>query len=580
MKQKNKFELILREAKGQFPALFIFSFFVNVLLLTTPMYMMQIFDRVLSSGSTDTLIWLSVIVIASLIVYGLLDQVRKRLLTRIGSWLEAELAPIVVRRSIRAKIQDSKAEASLENVSDIRNFLGGDAILAFLDAPWMPVFLAVIWLLHPILGAISLIGAILIFLLALINDRLTRARQSEVNKKLRAAQHSASAYVSGAGTVSALGMTDTLIGRWRESLRPVRARAVNVMDTNARVATLSRVLRLAMQVMVLGSGAALVLRAELTPGGMIAASVIMARALSPVERSITAWRNFALFRISRAQLADLFNAVPDDIETLKLPRPEGKLVVEGLHYRAPNGSVPILKRIDFSLVPGTACGIIGPSGSGKTTLCKIMVGALRPDFGTVRLDDADVATWDPADLGQYVGYLSQEIELFPGTVAENIARMRPTKDEEIIEAAKLAGAHKMILNMPNGYETQVGPSGMLLSGGQRQRIAIARAMFGDPALLVLDEPNSNLDGDGEVALMRALTEFKKRGRTIVMVAHQPNLLRVADMVIVLKEGQVANFGPRDQVLQSLMKVPLNSGPKSDGKAALKPAQLKTAPPEG
>ncbi|WP_170608532.1 type I secretion system permease/ATPase [Ruegeria arenilitoris] len=549
----NRFEQIMRSVRGQLPALFVFSFFSNILLLSTPVYMLQIFDRVLPSGSLDTLIWLSLMIIVAVIVYALMEQVRKKLLTRVGDWLEAELSPVVINRAMQARLRESHTQANLDDVSDIRSFIGGEAILAFLDAPWTPVFVAVIWLLHPLLGTIAVAGALLLFSVALLNDWATRGKHDWVIRSQRASAAAASDYVSNAETILPMGMAGGLITGWMNQRQHVRSESVALADTNARLFNLSRALRLMLQVAVLGTGAALVQFAELTPGGMIAASIILSRALNPIERSITAWRSFISYRKARARLAAMFRQIPDAIQALELPRPRGALVVEAAGFMPKGISAPVLRRVDFKLAPGEACGLIGPSGAGKSTLCKLLVGAYRPDFGTVRLDGADISGWDPEQMGPQIGYLPQEVELFPGTVAENIARMRGAKDAEIVEAAQLIGAHEMILGMPDGYESQVGLHGSNLSGGQRQRVGLARAVFGDPAFLVLDEPNSNLDGDGELALFRALTKLKEASCTIVIVAHQPNLLRVADKVLVLRDGLVSKFGPRDEVLKSLLK---------------------------
>lgn len=553
MRKENRFEHVMRSARGQLPALFVFSFFANILLLSTPLYMLQIFDRVLSSGSTDTLIWLSIIVVIAIFVYGVIEQVRKRHLTRIGDWADGQLSPIVIKRAIQVRLRGKPSEATLDDVSDLRAFIGGDAILAFLDAPWMPIFLAVIWMLHPILGTIGVLGAILLFGVAILNDWLTRKRQGSLSLQFRTSSGAASRYIESAETVSPLGMTDALIKRWTNLRAPVRVAGVSLSDTNTLLYNLSRVMRLALQVAILGAGAALVQMAELTPGGMIAASIILARALSPVERSITAWRGYVSFRKARTRLSNLFQEAPKSDTFLELPRPEGRFVVDGVGYRPEGATTPSLKRVDFKIEPGETCGIIGPSGSGKSTLSKLLVGAYRPDFGTIRLDGADVSEWDAEHLGPYIGYLEQEIELFHGTIAENIARMGDADDEEIVAAAKLIGAHDMILKMPEGYETEIDLHGGNLSGGQRQRVGLARALFRTPRVLVFDEPNSNLDGDGELALMRAIAACKKRGCTIIIVAHQPNMLRFADKVLVIKNGVVAKFGSRDEVLQSLMK---------------------------
>lgn len=535
------------------PSLFIFSFMANILLLTTPIYMLQIYDRVLSSGSPETLIWLTVMAVAALAIYGLMEQVRKRLLTRIGAWVDRELSPDVIKRAVRARLSNKRLEASYDDVADVRHYLGSDAILAFLDAPWIPIFIAVIWLLHPVLGMIAIAGAIALFLIAVLNDWLTRSHQSDLNMKTRQSGSAAAQYIDSGDTISPLGMTGALVERWKERREPVLQKGVSLTDINARLSNFSRFLRMGLQVAVLGAGAALILDAQLTPGGMIAASIIMARALQPVERSITAWRSFSSYRKARARLTDLFDAQIDEASEFELPRPEGLITAEGLRYMPPGASVPVLKKVDFRLEPGDVCGLIGPSGSGKSTLCKLIVGAWVPDFGHVRIDGAEVSSWDPEVLGPHIGYLPQDVALFAGTIADNIARMRTGKEADVVEAARIAGAHDMILKLPEGYDTEVGQHGSMLSGGQRQRIALARALYGRPALLVLDEPNSNLDGDGELALLRAISEFKKRGCTMVIVAHQPSLLHAADKVMVLRAGVIEKFGPRDEVLKSLVK---------------------------
>jgi ATP-binding cassette subfamily C exporter for protease/lipase len=560
----NRFDEVMRAVRTQMPSVFLFSLFANLLVLTLPIYMLQIYDRVLSSGSVDTLIWLSLLAGAALVVYGVMEQVRKRVLTRVGAWIDRELSPEVIRRGIRAKLSGTRSEASFEDVLDVRAFYAGEALLAFLDAPWIPLFIALIWMLHPVLGIIAIIAAILLFGIAVLNDWLTRRHQSGLNDQSRQSGHAAAHYLESAETISPLGMTGSLIEQWRKGREPLIDSAVSLTDMNSRFSNLSRTARIGFQVAVLGVGAALIMRSELTPGGMISASIIMSRALSPVERSITAWRSYTSYRIARRRLVGLFRSQPDQDESFDLPRPKGHVVADSVQFMPEGSTVPILKRVSFTLNPGEVCGIIGPSGSGKSTLCKLAVGAWKPDFGTIRIDGADVATWDPEKLGPHVGYLPQEVELFPGTIAENIARMRPSTEDEIVDAARLAGAHEMILKMPDGYDSQVGPRGTFLSGGQRQRVGVARAFFGNPAFLVLDEPNANLDGDGELALMKAVAEFKRRGCTMLLVAHQPGLMRVADKVMVLKDGIVAKLGPRDEILKSLMKtmpkVPASDAP--------------------
>ncbi|EKV29248.1 hypothetical protein C882_0555 [Caenispirillum salinarum AK4] len=552
------FDRVSADVRRQMPALFLFSFLANLLLLASSIYMLQVFDRVLSSGSLDTLVWLTVITLAAIAVYGLLEQARRRLLARIGAWLDTELSAPVIRRAIERRLTRGPAsttapDAGLSDVADVRGFVGGESVLAFLDAPWTPVFIAIIWLIHPVLGGIALGGAVVLFLCAVFNDRLTRGPQQSAATRVRQAAAAAGRYVDSAETVAALGMTRPLLDRWRRAHQEAHGQSLAVSDTTAGLFNISRSVRLALQVAILGTGAWLVLQGAVTAGAMIASSIILSRALSPVERSISAWRGYVSYRAARRNLAALFEGTDRDAAAaVSLPRPEGRLTAEAVRFTPPGSAEPILRKIDFALTPGQTCGVVGPSGSGKSTLCRLIVGAWRPTHGHIRLDGADVGRWDSDDLGRHLGYLPQQVELFPGTVADNIARMCDADDAEIIAAAQLADVHEMILRLPDGYATDVGVHGARLSGGQRQRIGLARALFGDPALIVLDEPNSNLDADGDRALLRTLEHLKETGRTIVLVAHHPAMLRSADVVLVLREGLVAAFGPRDEVLKAAL----------------------------
>jgi PrtD family type I secretion system ABC transporter len=544
-----------RQLRRQGLTLAVFSLAANLLLLVSSIYMLQVFDRVLSSGSLDTLVWLTVAAVFATATYGILEFARRRLLGLAGEWLENRLSAPVIRIGVDARLAGSRSEAGLSDVRDLRAFLGGDAILAFLDAPWMPVFIAVIWMMHPLLGWLALVGAVALFVVALANDLLTRRRQQTAGAAQRRNQQAAQHYLDQAETVQALGMLGPLLRRWQgEQQRSgvIAQRAGAVTDGLLNV---TRVLRLALQILILGIGAWLVLRGELTGGGMIAASIILSRALSPVERALGAWRSFVSARAARANLRALFAGRGEDRSGLQLPAPRGHLVLEDVTYLPAAAREPTLARVAFELAAGEACGIIGPSGSGKSTLCRLIVGAWKPSRGHVRLDGADVASWDADQLGRHVGYLPQEVVLFPGTIAENIARMGEIDDAKVIEAARLADVHEMILHLPKGYDTPVGPLGHRLSGGQKQRIGLARALFGDPALVVLDEPSASLDSAGEAALQAALLGLRERRRTVLVVAHQASVLRTMDKVLLLKEGRIAAFGERDAVLQSLMRRP-------------------------
>jgi ATP-binding cassette subfamily C exporter for protease/lipase len=552
-RQSNPLHDALRETRGQWPSLFVLSFLANILLLTSSVYMLQIFDRVLASGSVDTLIWLTVIALVAIAVYGVLEYARRLVLNRTGAWIEAELSPPVMRRAIAARLARGRSEADLNDVADMRSFVAGDAILAFFDAPWTPVFIAVIWMMHPLLGVIAIGGAVVLFVVALINDRLTRKKSAAAGRQMQTARRDAGQFIGNAETLAGLGMIGAVVRRWQSLHAAGDAQARRAGDITSLLFNLSRALRLGLQVAILGAAAWLVLQAELTAGGMIAASIILSRALSPVERAISAWKSYGSYRAARGRLATLFAKSGAPQERIELPRPKGQLSLTGVSLMAPATGTPILKGIGFRLAAGEICGVLGPSGSGKTTLCKLLVGAWAPSMGVIRLDGADVADWDSESLGAHVGYLPQSVELFSGTVAENIARLGEIDDAKVLAAAQAAGAHEMILSLPEGYETDIGQYADQISGGQRQRIGLARALYGGPALLVLDEPNSNLDGMGEAALLTALRGIKERGATVILVSHLPHLLRLTDRVVVLKDGAVARFGPRDDVLQEMMQ---------------------------
>jgi PrtD family type I secretion system ABC transporter len=549
------FDDCMSQIRRQMLPLGVFSLATNLLLLVSSIYMLQVFDRVLSSGSVDTLLWLTVAAVLAIAVYGVLELARRRLLSRAAAWLDTELAGPVIRRGVEARLAGARREGGLADLQEIRSFLAGDAVLAFLDAPWMPVFIAVIWLMHPVLGWLALAGAIVLLIIAVANDLLTRRLLQQSRIALRRNERGAKHYLDNAETVRALGMLGPLLHRWQDARRRLRDDNDRASAITSGLTYLTKSARLSLQILILGVGAWLVLQGELTGGGMIAAALILSRALSPVERALGAWRSYVSTRAARANLARLFQATRAGEASLSLPRPIGRLMAENLRFQPRDCSKPIIRHVELSVEPGQTCGVIGPSGSGKSTLCRLIVGAWQPSAGHVRLDGADVTSWDPDELGRHIGYLPQTVELFPGTIAENIARMREVDDAAVIEAAMLADVHEMILRLPDGYDTDVGVHGHRLSGGQKQRIALARALFGDPALIVLDEPNANLDGAGEHALHTALVELKNRRRTILIVAHQPSALRTADKLLVLKEGRVAAFGERDRMLRALMRQP-------------------------
>lgn len=575
-----QFQEVTHLARRQVPALLLFSLLANLLLLASTVYMLQIYDRVLSSGSTDTLMWLTLAVIGAIAVYGLLEQARRMILGHISQWLDDQLSVPVIERAMEARLAGSSLEAGLKDVADLRSFVAADGMLTFLDAPWTPVFLAFMWLLHPALGLVGIAGAILLFCGALANDFLTRRKSQEATLELRRNQAAAVQYLDGAETLRSLGMSEPALQRWEEKQQSLTAMQAQLLGRTTSIGSLSRSLRLALQVAVLGLGAYFVLRGELTAGSMIAASILLSRALAPIERSIGAWRSLVTARAARRNLMRLFaDTRSRQSGGVTLPRPQGRLNLEDTYYYAPGTQQALMNKVSFNVVAGETCGVIGPSGSGKTTLCRLMVGTLRPSLGHVRLDGAEVASWPSDQLGMHIGYVPQQVELFPGTIAENIARLHDVDSAAVINAAQLAGIHEMILRMPNGYQTEVGPHGARISRGQRQRIALARALFGNPALIVLDEPNTGLDVDGEVALFNVLRHLKKQGRTVILVSHQMNLLHTADHVVFMHDGAVKMFGTRDEVLGALLGQPRRiamSTPGQDKSPANVPVTLKVA----
>lgn len=552
MAQPTLFAQIMRAGRKQFAGLFVLSFLSNILLLASSVYMLQVFDRVLASGSFDTLIWLSVIAVLAIVTYGFLEFSRRKILTRTGAWIAAELSPEVIRRSIAARLNSGRSPAGLGDVRDVRNFVGGDAIIAFFDAPWSPIFIAIIWLMHPILGVVAVFGAIVLFAIGVLNDAVTRRTQAEAAAKMRQVQNDAEAYVAGAEVLEGMGMIGAATKRWSDRHDTAEQDGAGAAEISSILFNLSRSIRLGLQICILGTGAALVLQAELTAGGMIAASIILARALSPVERAISAWKGFGSYRLAKSRLIRLFMVTSDPVERVSLPRPEGKLTVKDVQYVSPETRSALIKSVSFQLHPGEICGVLGPSGSGKSSLCRLLVGAWNPNFGEIRLDGAELKEWDGEERGQYIGYLPQHTELFSGTVAENIARLGNVDDAEVLKAAQKAGAHEMILSLAEGYETQLGQYRDQLSGGQKQRIGLARALYKDPSLLILDEPNSNLDGNGEIALQQALKAMKEAKQTVLIVTHVPHLLRQVDKVMVIQDGAMKKFGERDEIMREMM----------------------------
>lgn len=549
-------ELALSEARRIAAPLILFGTGINLLLLTSPIFMMQVFDRVLTSGRPETLVFLTLIAVIAIGVLGALDMVRMKMLSRVGIWLERRLAPDVLQTCLRARLMGSEVTGqALRDLGALRSFIGGTGVLALCDAPAVPLFLLVLFGLHLELGALAVVAAAALFALAVVNEYLSRAPLRDEARSSITDRETAEQALKNAEALKAMGMLPGFLARWSERNTETLAAQLDAGERSAIVMGLSKFLRLTVQIFILALGAFLVLKGELTSGGMIAASIILSRALSPVEQSIGAWKGFVGARQAYGRLKALFTKTRSALQPMRLPAPKGRIAVEQMIFMPPRAPEPVIKGLDFALEPGEALGVIGPSAAGKSTLCRLLVGVWEPTRGHVRLDGADLRNWDSSDLGQYVGYLPQDVELFAGTIKDNIARLAVDPDPEgVVEAAKLAGVHEMILSLAHGYDTEIGLDGGLLSGGQRQRIGLARALYGRPRLLVLDEPNANLDSEGEQALLEALSTAKAWGATLVVVAHQPGILRPVDKVLLLMGGQARYFGPRDQLMGQLHTV--------------------------
>ncbi len=530
-----------------------FSMFINLLQLTFPLYMLQIYDRVLSSYSMPTLYALTVAAVIALIVMAGLEFIRSRLLVRCGVAIDQALSrdvlDEVLKRAALAGVPPD--QATLRDVSVLRNFFGGNAIFALFDIPWTPLFLIVIYFLHPLLGMVATGGAVLLIILALINEKVSRKPLDSANVVNGFTMSLVETARRNAQPVRSMGMLTGITRRWQDLNDSVMKLQTQASSKAGLVQSLSSWLRQSMQVFIYGVGAWLTLEGEATAGSMIAASIIMGRALAPVQMGIGSWKHMIEARGSWTRLSQMFDN-KTEFKSMDLPEPKGALEAEKVSFVIDEKF--ILRDISFSLQPGESLGMIGPSGAGKSTLCRLLLGIWPATSGVTRLDGADIYTWDQEKLGPYIGYLPQDIELFTGTVAENIARLNVVDSKKVIEASLQAGVHEMILNFPKGYDTRIGPGGVILSGGQRQRIGLARALYGNPKLVILDEPNSNLDEEGERALLNTWPQLKANGTTLIVVSHKPTLLAGVDKILVLKDSQLVMFGPREAVFKKMLEI--------------------------
>jgi PrtD family type I secretion system ABC transporter len=530
----------------------VFSLFFNMLALAVPLYTMQVYDRVLGSGSWPTLLYLTLAAAGVIAVNALLDIARAGVAVRVSGWLADRLAPQAFARAIEAALQsrDYSTEA-LHDVSTVRSFLGGATLFTLFDAVWAPVYLGVLFLLHPWLGGVGLVGSLALVALAALNERITRAPLQAAGRLRLRSMRAAERMTRNAEAVIGMGMTDHVTDRWADG----NGRVLDLHTTASRRSTvmiaITKAARMLLQVAIIGVGATLVIDLQISAGSLIAASIIMSRAMAPVEQAIGTWRQIVDFRAARERLMRFFATPGLPQHGMALPAPEGHLSVEDVTFTPQGAEAPVLSRVSFRAEPGEIVAIMGPSAAGKSTLARLIVATSEPSAGAVRLDAADIHDWPRQDLGRHVGYLPQDVELFGGTVRDNIARMGAGSDEEVVRAARTAGVHEMILRLPKGYHTEIGEGGTRLSAGQRQRIALARAVFGAPRLVVLDEPNANLDGDGELALAKAVLALKEAGATTLVISHRQSILMQADRILFLRDGTVELFGPRQEVLGRL-----------------------------
>lgn len=528
----------------------LFSAVINLLMLAPALYMLQVYDRVLASGNEMTLLMLTLMILGLFGLMGALEWVRSQVVIRLGTQMDMRLNQRVYDAAFEAQLSTGSPAAgqALNDLTSLRQFATGNALFAFFDAPWFPVYLWVIFMFSPWLGLLALGGAVLLMLLAWLNQRVSQGPLKAASELSVEATQQASAHLRNAEAIEAMGMLGTLRGHWLAQHTAFLAQQNLASEKTASVGAWSKGVRLALQSLVLGLGALLAVQGQITAGMMIAGSILMGRVLSPIDQLIGVWKQWTSARLAYQRLESLLQAHPARPPRMALPVPRGELAVEQLSASAPGTRRATLSNLSFTLPAGQVLGVIGPSGCGKSTLARLLIGVWQPLAGKVRLDGAQLSQWDKQQLGPYLGYLPQDIQLFAGTIAQNIARFAQVDADKVLAAAQMAGVHSLILQMPEGYDTRLGDGGAGLSGGQKQRIGLARALYGLPALIVLDEPNANLDEAGEQALLQAIAQLKQLKRTLILITHKPNVLTLTDQLLILREGQLQAFGPTAKVL--------------------------------
>ncbi|QSR33877.1 type I secretion system permease/ATPase [Marinobacterium iners] len=555
-KKRTDLEAVLHACRASFFSVGLFSMFINLLMLVPAFYMLQVYDRVVTSGSIPTLVMLTLVMILLMVTMGGLEWVRSRIMVRVSTRMDTLLGNRLYDASFKQALASGGMQASAQPLSDmtgLRQFLTGNGLFAFFDAPWVPIYIAIMFMFHPWFGVMAIIAVIILSTIAVINEKVTSKMLNEANRENMAATQFTSKNLRNAEVVESMGMLGRIRDRWQEKNHKVLALQGIASDRAGILTSLSKTIRLIVQSLVLGLGAYLAVQQEISPGLMIAGSILLGRALAPIDQMIGVWKQFVGARSQYHRLNDILGKIAQEPERMSLPEPVGAVSAENVMIAPPGTRTPVVKGVTFSVEPGDMVGIIGPSAAGKSTLVRAILGIWPTIGGKMRLDGADIFNWKRDELGPHIGYLPQDIELFDGTISENIARFGEVDSDEVVRAARTAGVHELILQLPEGYDTVIGATGGMLSGGQRQRIGLARALYGNPKLVVLDEPNSNLDDQGEAALAQALEKLRQAGVTVFVITHRASVLSHVQKLMVMKEGAILMFGPKDQVLADLNK---------------------------
>ena len=563
--RKSDLQEALILSKGAFFYTAGFSMVINFLMLVPAIYMLQLYDRVVPTGNHSTLLMLTLIMLVFLVTLGSLEWVRSQILVRTSTKLDVLLNKRLFQVAFKQALYTGGQRATtqpLEDLSGLRQFMSSNGLFAFFDVPWIPVYIGVMFMFHPWYGWVAVFIAIILGVLAVITEKTTGKISAEANNQAISNRGMVNKSLRNVEVIESMGMLENIYQRWlKGSIKTLKLQSV--ASSRSRLLTaLSKTIRMSAQSLILALGAYLVIRHEITPGLMIAGSILLGRALAPIDLMIASWKGFITARGQYRRLNEILLNIPVDKDKMQLPTPQGKLTLEAAVVIPPGAKKPVIKGLNLTVEQGDIVGVLGPSGAGKSTLARALLGIWPTRSGAIRLDGADVSAWDRQQLGEFIGYLPQDIELFEGSVSENIARFGEVKPEKVVEAAKMADVHELILHLSEGYDTAIGSGGMNLSAGQRQRIGLARALYNTPVLIVLDEPNSNLDEQGEKALKRCLQKLKVLNSTVIIVTHRSNILENVDKLLILKDGELVVYGAREKVIAHLQQKSLSMQSKA------------------